>query len=66
MNNELFIMNLCRLSKKTQREMAKDLGVSESLISHIRNGRRNVSDRLLIKMHRTYGFSIEELTNMLN
>lgn len=46
---------------KTQLEVAKDLGISYSMLQQLEQGRRGASDKTKIKISKYYGKSVEYL-----
>lgn len=47
--------------RKTQLEVAKDLGISYSMLQQLEQGRRGASDKTKIKISKYYGKSVEYL-----
>lgn len=46
---------------KTQLEVAKELGISYSMLQQLEQGRRGASDKTKIKISKYYGKSVEYL-----
>ncbi len=48
---------LRKLQDKTQRELAKEVGVTETYLSMIECGRRSIPDRTLLKVANAFGIA---------
>ncbi len=63
---ELFIDGLMRrLGTNTRSALAREVGISPSIVSKIRNRRLAISSEILLQVHESTGIPIRELRRMM-
>lgn len=56
-----FILEYMRNNGVSQRDLAKKIGIAESMVSHIVHGRRNAGLRTIMKISKALGVPPERL-----